>query len=99
MPRLKDELINSTLDQLKEVANIGAGNAITALSTLLNTKINMSVVDVQVKEITEVYELYETAEHFIIANLIEVTGGMRAVLLLTFEEDSAKECIFRVIGQ
>ena len=34
------------LDALREVSNIGVGNAATALSTLLGTKIDMSVPSV-----------------------------------------------------
>ena len=36
------------LDVLKEVANIGAGNAATALSELINKKINMKVPQVRI---------------------------------------------------
>lgn len=36
------------LDILKELGNIGAGNAATSLSQLLNQRVDMSVPDVKV---------------------------------------------------
>ncbi len=49
-------LSNKHLDVLKEVGNIGAGHSATALSKLLNKKIDMMVPHVKVvsfKELTE----------------------------------------------
>ena len=38
-----EQLNDMQLDVLKEIGNIGAGNATTALSTMLNVKMDMSV--------------------------------------------------------
>ena len=38
-----NELNNIHLDVLREIGNIGSGNAATALANLLNRKINMDV--------------------------------------------------------
>ncbi|WP_010167695.1 chemotaxis protein CheC [Candidatus Epulonipiscium viviparus] len=98
MIRLRDEITDHTLDALKEVANIGAGNAITALSQLLNKKISMNVVQVDVQDISELSKIYHEEDVFIVANVIEIVGDMRAVLMLVLEESSAKEIIFNVLG-
>ena len=42
-----DELNEMYLDVLKEIGNIGAGNATTAISNMLNLKIDMSVPQVE----------------------------------------------------
>ena len=41
------------LDILKEIGNIGAGNAATALSNLLNKKIDMNVPNVRIVSFDE----------------------------------------------
>ena len=41
-----EQLNDMQLDVLKEIGNIGAGNATTALSTMLNVKMDMSVPNV-----------------------------------------------------
>lgn len=98
MIRLRDEITSYTLDALKEVANIGAGNAITALSQLVNKKINMNVVQVEVQDISEISTIYHEEDVFIVANVIEIVGDIRAVLMFILEEESAKEIIFHVLG-
>ena len=41
-----NQLDDMQFDVLKEIGNIGAGNATTALSTMLNIKVDMSVPNV-----------------------------------------------------
>ena len=41
-----EKLNNIQIDALKEIGNIGAGNAATSLSTLLNKRINMTVPNI-----------------------------------------------------
>ena len=58
------DLNNLQLDALKEVSNIGAGNAATSLSMLLGKKIDMSVPAVNVVKLEDVVELSgEAAVH------------------------------------
>lgn len=40
-----DEINSMYFDVLREIGNIGAGNATTAIATLLNIKLNMEVPD------------------------------------------------------
>ncbi len=52
------EKLNSLqLDVLKEIGNIGAGNAATALAKMLNRKIDMNVPKVEILEFKEVVKL------------------------------------------
>lgn len=44
-------------DILKEIGNIGAGNAATSLSMLLGQKIDMMVPSVEIADFNEVIEL------------------------------------------
>ena len=47
MSKVSLEKLNDVqFDVLKEIGNIGAGNATTALSTMLNVKMDMSVPNV-----------------------------------------------------
>lgn len=52
-----DKLSNVQLDALKEISNIGAGNAATALAQMLSTKIDMNVPRVRVLPFSEVADL------------------------------------------
>ena len=45
-----EEVSETYLDVLKEIGNIGAGNATTAIASMVNTKIDMQVPKVELIE-------------------------------------------------
>ncbi len=49
-----ENLNNMMIDVLGEIANIGSGNAITALSSMLAKRVDMSVPQVRILEFNEV---------------------------------------------
>lgn len=62
------------LDILKEVGNIGAGHAATALSTLLNKKIDMKVPSVRVVSFDEVMELAGGSDNVVASVFLRIEG-------------------------
>ena len=62
------DLSEFQLDALREISNIGVGNAATSLSLLLNRQINVSVPQVKIASFADVIELLGGAEK-------EVAGG------------------------
>ena len=50
MSILLEDLSNMQLDVLKEIGNIGAGNAATALAKMLDRKVDMNVPKVEILE-------------------------------------------------
>ncbi|ONI46455.1 hypothetical protein AN642_03095, partial [Epulopiscium sp. SCG-B10WGA-EpuloA2] len=69
------------------------------LSQLLNNKIDMNIVQVEVKDISEISKIYPEEDCFIVANIIELVGDLRAVLMFVLEEESAKEIISFVLNK
>ena len=84
------------LDALKEVSNIGAGNAATALSMLLNRKIDMSVPSVNVVRMEDVVEA--TGETEVAGTVVRVLGDIAGNILLVFEESTVKKIIGKLVG-
>lgn len=62
------------LDVLKEFGNIGAGNAATALSKLLNKKVDMKVPNVRVVSLDEMIEMAGGAEKVVACVFFRVEG-------------------------
>lgn len=52
-----DNLNNFMIDVLKELGNIGAGNAATALANMISKKIDMKVPNVRIMEFRDVAEI------------------------------------------
>ena len=54
MPEMSlEHVTNNYLDVLREIGNIGAGNAMTALSQMLQSKVDMQVPQVRLLEFSE----------------------------------------------
>ena len=84
------------LDALKEVSNIGAGNAATALSMLLSKKIDMSVPSVNVVRLEDVVE--ETGESEVSGTVVRVLGDIAGNILLVFKEETVNKIIGKLVG-
>lgn len=77
------------LDALREIGNVGAGNAATALSQLINKKINMSVPKVSVAPISDVPDLVGGPETLVAGVFLRVFGQAPSSILFLLPHDSA----------
>ena len=68
-------------DVLRELGNIGAGNATTALSSMLNTKVDMNVPKVDLLGFDELHEIMGGAETIVVG--IQVIYRQQSSLLQT----------------
>ncbi|GFP28727.1 chemotaxis protein CheC, partial [Candidatus Hakubella thermalkaliphila] len=87
------------LDVLKEMGNIGAGNAATALSTLLNyERVNMHVPEVSFCPLVDIPDLMGGAEKSVFGIYIRVFSEVSfyAVFLIDFE--SAQTLVASLTG-
>lgn len=78
------------LDALREVANIGAGHAATALSQMTQRTIMISVPEVNIVPLEEVPELLGRPDDVIAGVLMHVMGDLTGRTLLIFPEVSAQ---------
>lgn len=62
------------LDTLKEIGNIGSGNAATSLSTLLNRKVDMTVPAVRVVGFDEMMDLVGGPDKIIVSVYLRIQG-------------------------
>lgn len=90
------DLTSLQMDALKEVGNIGAGNAATALSQLLNKKIDMTVPRVNVIDFQQVIEASGEAE--VVGIMVRVLGDTPGNILFIFEKTVASNIIELLTG-
>lgn len=85
------------LDALKEVSNIGTGNAATALSQLLGRKIDMNVPNINIVPFEEVMaEIGD--EKVAVGVLVRVLGDTPGNILFVFEKSTALDLVHRLTG-
>ena len=87
----KESLSSLQLDALREVGNIGAGNAATALSGLLDRPVEMAVPQAKLVPIYELPQLYGAAESLICAVLVRAEGDFSCNLVFMMDEEKSQE--------
>ncbi len=86
------------LDVLKEVGNIGAGNAATALSRLLDKPVDMAVPKVSLLPFEEVADRVGGAEQIVIAVFLRVEGEAPGNMFFIIEEEAAKRIMRQMLS-
>lgn len=82
------------LDALRELANIGAGTASTALSEMLGRSIDLAVPDVSVLPMADAVDQVGPAEQEITGIMLGVEGELPGtVLMLLTPENAEKICV------
>jgi len=84
------DLKESHLDAMREVANIGAGHAATALSQMTNRTIMITVPRVNVRPLEEACDTVVTPDEIIAAILMHMMGDLTGRALLLFPQSSAR---------
>ena len=85
-------------DVLKEIGNIGAGNATTALAQLLNQKVDMKVPKVALLEFSEVGEAMGGEEQLMAGIYQLVEGDITGSIMFLLEEKSARTLVSSLMG-
>ena len=83
------DLKESQLDAIREVANIGAGHAATALSGMTNRTIMITVPRVYVRPLEDACDLVGTPDSVTAAVLMHMMGDLTGRALVLFPQRSA----------
>ena len=93
------ELNDQQKDALKEIGNIGAGNAATAFAQFLDSKIEMTVPSVELIPINKVAEITGNEEQKMAGILLKIMGQAPGNILLIITEDSVKHLLKLMINK
>lgn len=87
------------LDLLKEVGNIGAGNATTALAQIINGKVEMEVPEVKILEFSELSNILGGPDTQIIGILFGLSRDINGMMMFVLSMDSAKQLVSLLLGK
>lgn len=85
-------------DILKELGNIGAGNATTALAQMLQCKVDMSVPQVNLLEFKDVATLMGGEEQIMAGIYLGVDGDITGSIMFLLEKDAARHLVGKLMG-
>ena len=83
---------------LRELGNIGAGNATTALAQMLNCKVDMKVPQVRLLPFSEVGSVMGGEEQLMAGIYLAVEGDIKGSILFLLNKESAKSLISKLMG-
>lgn len=78
------------IDVLKELGNIGSGNAATALATMISKKVDMDVPKVKILDFKEVPNILGGEEAPVVGIYFEMTGEIVGNIMFVLDLKSAK---------
>mgnify|MGYP000903197007 FL=1 len=84
------QLSDMHIDVLREIGNIGAGNAATSLAGLLNRKIDMKAPVVRIMDIANVDNALGGPETPVVAILVELSGDIRGIMMFIVSQHFTK---------
>lgn len=85
----KGEYTYLQLDLLKELANIGGGNAATSISQIIDKPVEMSVPTIDILNYEEIYKNIMSAGTVVNGIILRMLGDAEGVFLYIIEEKSA----------
>lgn len=93
-----NQINNIQYDVLKEIGNIGAGNATTALSQMINAKVNMKVPKVDLLEFKELSEIVGGAENLVVGILFTLEGNIDGMMMFMMDMEASRHLVNLLLG-
>ncbi|MCC0635715.1 chemotaxis protein CheC [Clostridioides sp. ES-S-0001-02] len=84
------QLDNIHIDALREIGNIGSGNAITALASMINSKIEVLIPMVKILEYNEATNLLGGPENKVVCILLDMKGDINGMFMFLLDESITK---------
>jgi chemotaxis protein CheC len=93
------ELTPAQLDALKEIGNVGAGNAATALSQIINKRIDMTVPEVSIMPLSDVPDIVGGPDNMVAGVYLRVFGQAPGSILFIMPINSAFDLVNMLMGR
>ena len=93
-----EEMSDEYFDVLKELGNIGAGNATTALAQMMQCKVDMSVPQVKLIEFKELGQLMGGEEIIMAGIYLAIEGDVAGSIMFLLEKQAARHLVNKLMG-
>lgn len=87
------------LDMLREIGNIGTGNAATALSTMLQKPVNIQVPVISFLDFEQVSEKLGGPESMMVGMMLTLNRDVSGMMMFLLKEDFAHSVLNSLLGQ
>ena len=87
------------VDVLREIGNIGAGNATTAIASMLGIRLEMSVPKVELLEVSQLGSAICPEDETIVGIFLEVQIDIEGSMMFLLKMDSAQFLVNKLMGR
>lgn len=95
---MSERLSEQAFNALTELGNIGAGNATTSLSVMLNSKLTMSPPKVDIFDFNELENILGGPDATVMGVLSTIGGDMNAMILFVVGMEDAENLVKALMG-
>ncbi|MCI8351746.1 MAG: chemotaxis protein CheC [Oscillospiraceae bacterium] len=94
-----DDLNDMHIDVLREIGNIGSGNAASSLAMLLSDTIDISVPTVRILDYEQVMEELGGPEQMVVGELLCLEGDVEGMIMFLLHENFANQVLQALLGE
>lgn len=94
-----DQLSDMQMDVLKEIGNIGSGNAATSLSSMLCKPVSIAVPAIRILDHQAVSNMLGGPENMLVGLLLSLSGEVTGMMMFLLEKDFAHLVLNTLLGQ
>lgn len=95
----KGKFNDMVIDVLKEIGNIGSGNAITALASMLSKRIDMNVPKVKIIDFKEVPTILGGEEELVVGIYLGLQEDIKGNIMFVLDMESALNLLEILLSQ
>ena len=94
-----DDMNSMQIDAIREIGSIGTGNAVSALSSIMNTPIKMDVPTIKIEEFDDAVYAVGSPEDIVMAVLVTMSGDMDGMMMFLVEKQGINEILGHIINE
>ncbi|KLO24875.1 MULTISPECIES: chemotaxis protein CheC [unclassified Marinitoga] len=95
---MNNENFDFFMSAFSEITNIGMGNAVSSLSMMLNKKVDISVPNLDVIKLSDIFLNMEEPDEIYACSYVKMEGELNSSLVFLIEKDSVKRLIKESVG-
>ncbi|AEX85161.1 hypothetical protein XO10_03665 [Marinitoga sp. 1135] len=95
---MNEENLEFFMSAFREITNIGMGNAVSSLSMMLNKKVDISVPNLEVIKLSDIFLNMEDPDEIYACSYVKMEGELNSSLVFLIEKDSVKRLIKESVG-
>jgi len=86
------------IDVLREIANIGSGNAASSLSRMIGQSVNIQIPEISIKGFNEATEVLGGPEAIMVGTLLFLSGGINGMMMFLLPVEVVCDLVNMLMG-